>query len=199
MKKITIVFTVIFTMTVFSCSSDKLTNDVAIKIIETNFYKDCEQKLNTITFSIRNDYKKVMESLKEAEKLGLVDIKQTTTRDIQGSYINIKAIPTQKAISEYGGKQENSMSGKRAYFKVATVEVVEIIGISINKESNTATVRFTYKLNPTELYNIRWSKYHSQSPDCPKGNIEDEVTFIKYDTGWKMEQPKSELELMLGK
>lgn len=196
MKKIKS-FALFLLITTVGCfaQTGRLTNQIAQKIIQKEFKRDCEQKLTLETFTIRKGHEQLTSYFKEAERKGYLRVNYYTIKDIQGSYQKIKATLTEKAKSELSGKSKSGMYGKTTYYKVATTQVVKILGISTSNDGNSALVRFSYRLKPTALYNLR--KYKSGSSNCSNNIIQQDVKFIKFDTGWQMEQPKTEQEKLL--
>ncbi|MEP0264209.1 hypothetical protein [Dokdonia sp.] len=61
--------------------------------------------------------------------------------------------------------------------------VKDIVGISVNQETKTAIVRFSYITETTPFQKIRFSKRRG----CEITQGEEEVTFVLYDTGWKIQ------------
>jgi len=82
-------------------------------------------------------------------------------------------------------------------FKTNDIDFDQITGIAINKESQTATVRFTLKaINVTPiartLSSIGYIKYSLDNP------ISGELIFKKFDNGWQLQsdQNKSSNEIV---
>lgn len=176
------IYTILLSILFLSCTSDKLTNKIALQIIKNEFNANCIQSLSSKIYSHNENYNKRIKTFKKLESKGVVTLKTKWIGHGTGNYSEVEAIPTEKV------KRELAVGYK---FKVAATEIIEILGISVSKEANSAIVKFSYQLSPLSLFELRKTKFSEKYNDCIQGIVEEEVKFIKYDTGWKMEQPKS--------
>lgn len=158
--------------------SNKLSTEVAMAILQKNFEKKCKQKLWIALDTHRNrfDDRQKLQDLeqiyKKLQQQGLLTIKD------YGDFF--QANFTNKGLSKYGIRNIY-----KDQVTVAQSEIVQIIGIS--QTDNDATVRFSYRYVPSELYNMRRHFNYPKKDNCPNGIIEEKVKFKKYDTGWLIE------------
>lgn len=61
----------------------------------------------------------------------------------------------------------------------------EILGISVNQKAKTAVVNYSYEKKATPFWELAKKKHGN---GCPTGTLENEATFIYYDTGWKIKK-----------
>ncbi|GGI58470.1 hypothetical protein [Winogradskyella haliclonae] len=174
MKKLLISFSLLLSLV--SCSSQvNLSNDEALAILKDNFKDDCVTIVQQRTLSHWTNHDEIMFGFQELEQSGLIKIEQKrVARGHFNTTTEFRWKPTAKAEAEYK---------KAGYaYLVSRANVLEIIGISLNEEAKTATVRFTYENKPTVFHLIRDKK-----SKCPEGINEATANFTFYDTGWKME------------
>jgi len=178
MKHILLAFS--FLIMLVSCSSRvNLSNDEALTLLKENFKDDCVAYVWQETLSHSSNHKEILSAFRKLEKLGLVSIQKKQVQVRAGAY-RVKTVtefnwkPTQKGKSDY----------KKIGFAsiVSQAHIVEIIGISVNEEAKTATVRFKYENKPTVFHPIRMN-----TSQCKKGIKEATVHFRLYDSGWNME------------
>ncbi|GAA3651759.1 hypothetical protein [Flavivirga jejuensis] len=72
---------------------------------------------------------------------------------------------------------------KNRTFLLGNAELLEITGIAENSEKGSAIVRYKYKWSPTPFYELR-----KDNESCSVLPSEDEVEFIKFDTGWQVKK-----------
>lgn len=74
-------------------------------------------------------------------------------------------------------------------FKIHDIDFDQITGISVDKETKTATVRFTLKAtNVTPVARALSSEYIKYSLDNP---ISGELIFKKFDNGWQLQSDQN--------
>lgn len=107
----------------------------------------------------------------------------------------LSLFPTDKGQPYYLGQGENNSN--KYMFKTNYIDFDQITGISIQKESQTAIVRFSLKatnITPIArtLSKINYIKYSLDNP------IIGELIFIKFDNGWQLQsyQNKSSNEIV---
>ena len=100
--------------------------------------------------------------------------------------------PTEKGKPYYLGQNSNVYM-----FKIHDIDFDQITGISVDKETKTATVRYTLKAtNVTPVASALSSNgYIEYSLDNP---LNGELIFKKFDNGWQLQsdQNKSSSELL---
>ena len=189
MKNSILIFATIALAILFGCNQAKLTNDDAsVLIIKT---------LN-LPVSYRHDISKRpnMGSLFELDPLreaGLI-----TGSESLDSYTPIQIQITEMGKPSYLGENNNAYM-----FKTNDIDFDQITGISINKEEQTATVRFTLKATNITLAACAFAKsaagfsgrkYINYSLINP---LNGELNFKKFDNGWQLlEQGKSSSDLL---
>lgn len=165
---------------IVSCTNESLTSEEAKTILQQNFNVNCLSRriVNMTSTSDNEHYNKFYPKFKQLEEQGLFEISIKKWSDYAGREQNFNLIPTERIKSDL--MEDNQ-------YIVAKAEIIQILGISMNKEMKTATVLFTYKFVPTALFDLK-------TADCGTANIEQEMEFVKYDTGWKLKQPKNEVQ-----
>lgn len=162
-----------------SCSKDKLTNEMAFEILSQDYDYQCYDWL--VSFSDRfsgnvweeiNKKSIIPESYKILEKL-----------QNEGYIHSLKNKNNARLIFNLTEKGEAFRKNRKSNFIVANAKLLEITGISENTENGTAIVRYKYKWEPEAFYELRKNK-----DNCSTSPAEDEVEFVKYDTGWKVKK-----------
>lgn len=179
MKKV--LFGIITLIFLSSCSNDNLTSAVALEILKNNYKNNCYQDLAGGRYYWYGSYyqrvKNSAEMLKKIKNLK------------QKGYINsYEEIFDGRDLKFYYSNKINNFkkNNSKNIYEVAKSEVTEVIGVSNNESNNTATVRFKYILIPNDLYEVRKNYQKSSKDNCKLREYEQEVEFIKYDTGWKI-------------
>lgn len=183
MNKIISILIVIFF--VLSCTDDSLTNEQALNILQSEYKQHCTNPIKTSSYSNHQDFSKFSKIFKEAEKNGIASLETRNGKDIYGSYTHLK-IKVNKTL-----RDKYRQGNYKPKYIVASSEITEIQGISISEDKTKATVRFNYKFKPNELHPLMFNK------GCDMNILEDEITFTKFDTGWKMDRQKTEEEKLM--
>ncbi|QMU63084.1 MAG: hypothetical protein GKR88_01540 [Flavobacteriaceae bacterium] len=161
-------------------SQTKLSSEKAMTILTKNFKVSCSKRLLFSFNSYNKQYNTNMRNATSAEKNGLVTINKRFISGIGGGgRYEITLRPTEAMKSEY-------FVGNKKY-RIADGVVTEILGISHDKNTNKATVRFSYKYRTNDLYYLR-GKIHGKRVACSTETFEDEATFTLYDTGWRLDK-----------
>lgn len=166
--------------------SDKLSNEIALEILNNNFSNNCYQKLLGGKYSYNGTFEKRIDKYKNNRVQEFLTILQNLeskglVRSIENRQNHLKFILSNKT-NEF--KKANS----KDLYLIAKSEVTEIIGIANNENSGTAIVRFKYKLTPTDLYEIRYYYNNQNKDNCKLQEYESELEFIKFDTGWQIKK-----------
>jgi hypothetical protein len=182
--------TVVITIAFTSCNQTKLSNEEAKELIITS--------LNLpVTFGHNIDKIPSMSSgfqLDGLRKAGLIN---------GSEYLDSRRL-IEIQITELGKSSFLGENNNTYMFKTNNIDFNQITGISINKEEQTATVRFTVKATNVTLAayalantNAGFSgkKYINYSLIKP---LIGELIFKKFDSGWQLqfEQGKASAELL---
>lgn len=195
MKNIALLIILMTSILFTNCSQDKLNNSDAEKLIRATL---------KLPKSFNNSVGEGIGQLTNAEiRLNALQddglITYTKEWDDNSGYI-LSVTPTEKGKPYFIGLGSSTLYKNRQgfLFKTHDIDLDQITGISINKESQTATVRFTVKaINVTPVANslnrVQYFEYYSL--DSP---INGELVFKKFDNGWQLEssQNKSASELL---
>ena len=179
MKKITTAFTVIFVvLTMVSCKQLKMTNKEAQTLVAQTLnlpQKFSKKVAGTADIGDESD---------ELKKAGYIT---KSGNWVDGYYLNVTDMGKQYLVSI--GK--DAVYGTSTLtFKTLDIDFGEITGVAINKDQETATVRFTLKAtNVTPIGRII-----VRNIDGPKNG---ELVFKKFDNGWQLAaNNKSGLDLV---
>ena len=181
MKSIKIFATSILLTLIFSCNSDELSRGIAEKLIRSNFQKTEVQEFKiyksgyeygSLQVSGRGGEVKLHERL---HNLGMVKCTKRGGYDIPGiAKMEITAKGKQYVV--------NSRSDRYYSFatcKLSDVEFGEITGISQQKGSNTALVKYTQVRKVTPF---------GTAVNLNDGPFEISINFTKYDDGWRIDK-----------
>jgi len=128
-----------------------------------------------------------LRALQEASLITYTDEQKFDMSTYQ-HYDVLNIIPTAVIKPYYLGKNANSF-----IFKTYDTDFDQITGIAINKEQQTATVRFTTKAINVNLvatvlsrtpYAFSGKNYITEILDRP---VSHELTFKKFDSGWQLQ------------
>ncbi|WP_188375377.1 hypothetical protein [Winogradskyella haliclonae] len=179
MKKILLSFCVVVLL--ISCSSGvNLSNDEALKILTSEYSNFCESRIQAHTSLYNNaspDATLLYLRELEQQNLGVIKENQHYGRG-KKTYKDYVFKPNEKTIELYRGSAER-------LYKITEADVQKIIGISINEEAKTAQVKFTYNMVETPFKPIVLGRKGSCNATS---NLEAEVTFVLYDTGWQLQK-----------
>ena len=142
-----------------SCSGDKLTSSKALELLNKDYNDDCyaeilhyydkrypERYLNQIRamqkFSRIWNHQQIMAKFSELEDMGLVTVERQGDRITQ--------------ITGTTGQMKKIYN--KNHFKVLTSQVTEVLGVSQEDDSNTASVRFKITYNQTPFYEMGYAK-----------------------------------------
>jgi hypothetical protein len=172
------------------CTNQKLTKENALEILKRDFKEKCYQGLiSDNIYYYGNYYQKVSKSNEEdiAEIHSyIMELKK------QGYVTSVEDKPRymQFTLTSKGKRYQSSKKDRIGkLFEVATSEVVEVLGISENKNTGTAIVKFRFKYKPSPFYNIRRYKYKYMHKDnCKDPFYEHEVEFRKFDDRWEIKK-----------
>lgn len=170
-----LIVTAVFLLLLGCDAQNKLTNEEALKIIKEGYRDLCMNQVKRFFSSsqegpnfmaFENYYTSLMEE-------GLM-VYEAKTHPNGTSVIEIKEY-TELAKQKYKATPEN----------VGIMEFVpkEIVGISIDPNSNKAKVICKGDYQKTPFFKIVRSR-----TDCKESKgVEKEVTLVRYDTGWRLE------------
>lgn len=190
MKNTVLIFVTIANAIVTSCTQIKLSNDEAKSLIVKSL---------KLPVSFRHDINKRPSMGSGFELDGLRNARLITGSEYLDSRRLIEIQITEEGKSCYLGENDNVYM-----FKTNDIDFDQITGISINKEEQTATVRFTikatnatraaYALSQTDA-GFSGKKYINYSLDNP---LSGELVFKKFDNGWQLlsDQNKSSSDLL---
>ncbi|WP_299676194.1 hypothetical protein [uncultured Dokdonia sp.] len=168
------------TLSVFMlCSCDSgiaISNDKAIEILRASFTEDCYDLMTQRTLTNWDTHRTTYAIMKELEGLGLITIQQKNV----GYGINSVATeyrwkPTEQSETEF-------KKGGYVYL-ITSALIKDIIGISVNEEAKTASVRFSYEAVASPFYMLRKNK----NSECKSVLKEATAHFVYYDSGWRLE------------
>ena len=174
MKKICLV---IILAVLYSCTSKiTLSESEALVILQKDYNADCY----SFIYDRMNDWKSNKNYVDafydlEAKKLVTISRKETFIHGRSTGYI-LSWKPTDEGL-KYKSK-------KSKQYKLTELIVKDIIGISINQETKTAMVRFSYDVVHTPFKKVQNRSYGN----CKSSTGEYELEFIQYDTGWKIKK-----------
>lgn len=184
MKKSLFLFTLVFFASLIfifsSCNNVKLTNQEA-------------QSLVTKTLNLPQKFSKAVPANWNFEPVGKLEREGYVSKYgvgyiVQHYRLNI----LDKGKPYYMGTQGKDSEGEDIpIFKSFDVDFNEITGIAINKEAQTASVRFSLKaINITPIGNLL-----EENINNPRNG---ELVFKKFDNGWQLEsdQNKSGVEFV---
>lgn len=189
MKNSILIFATIALSILSGCNQTKLTNDDAKALIT-----------NTLNLPVtyRHDINKRPSMGSGFELDGLREAGLITGSEYLDSRRLIEIQITELGQSSFIGENDNAYM-----FKTNDIDFDQITGISINKEEQTATVRFSLKAKNATLaaYALAKTKagfsgnnYINYSLINP---LNGELAFKKFDNGWQLlEQGKSNSELL---
>lgn len=181
---------------IISCSNGELKHTEALEILQQEYLNSCEQEIVEHYLSTNKNYNVIYNNAMSLRDEGYVTLKERhkQANHYTGAWTDLDIYPTEKGKSFLVRKGSYSRGAK---YKIATAKVIDVIGISHNE--NEATVKFSYTYEPTPLYTIRASLDINRNniKECASGSLEGQVVFKKFDSGWKMEQPKTEEQKLL--
>lgn len=172
--------------TLCSCDSKiNLSHEEALEILQASFTEDCFSPMTERTLTNWDTHSETYAVMKELENLGLITISQKQVPYGFNSWATeYRWKPTERAETEFK---------KGGYVYLTTSALIsDIVGISINQEEKKATVRFTYQTAQSPFYMLK----NNRSP-CKEFSKETTANFRLYDSGWKLEQPKTEKQNLL--
>lgn len=165
----------------YSCSDYvELSSEEAFSILQDNFEQPCAKKLLLSFNSVDPNYDTYISNASLAQDEGIVKITERFISGIGGGgRYEISVEPTQEMKAEF-------LIGGNLY-RVADGYIVEILGISQDKKSKKATVRFSYKYQPNQIYAMR-GKIQGKREECSTETFEEEAAFTLFDTGWMLDK-----------
>jgi len=177
MKKYTLIcFSLVLTC---ACAqtSKKLDNSTALKGLRVFYKKSCKSEIVDYFSSLPNNpnYYHYEYYTNELKKKGLITLSK---RKYKNGKVGLKIDYTDLAAQKYRAGP-GFYSFKAEVFKFSPME---IIGIS-HHNGNKADVLFKGNMEPTIFYKI--VKKNSKCKQLK--DMEQKVTFIRYDTGWRIE------------
>ncbi len=164
-----------------SCTRQvELSSKEAYDILLKNYKNPCSKGLLFSFNSLDKNYDSFISDVSLAQDEGIVTVTKRFISGIGGGgRYEISMQPTREMKSEF------FMGGNK--YRVADGYIVEILGISHDNDINKATVRFSYKYQPNQIYKIR-GRTRGKRKECSTETFEDEATFTLYDTGWKLDK-----------
>jgi|GEM_PF-1820655 len=189
-KIIMILSVIVLALITTSCNQTKLSEDEAKALVV--------KSLN-LPVSYRHDIDKRPSMGSGFELDGLRNAGLITGSEYLDSNTPIQIEITEQGKSSYIGENESAYM-----FRTNQIDFDQITGISINKEEQTAVVRFTVKATNITPAGIALSQtqagfsgrtYINYSLNSP---INGEFSFKKFDNGWQLQtdQNKSSSELL---
>ena len=189
MKNIKFIFMLLISIALSSCNQTKLDNSEAAGLIKKTlelpktYREDCGWGSDVSMFGAAGK----LDALKED---GLISY----NIEYHGAFTDpsLYLTPTDKGKPYFMGQNSNIFM-----FKTNDIDFDQITGISIDKETQIATVRFTLKatnISPIarSLSRKGYIKYSLDNP------INGELIFKKFDNGWQLQsdQNKSSNEIV---
>jgi hypothetical protein len=171
-----------------SCNQIKLGNSEAEELIKTNLNLPHDYNIDILSHSSNEKYFNLL------QQSGLITWKFDWVEYWAGSVIS-RSYECDISLTDKGApflieknSNENPYPSLALYvykFKGYTINLNAITGISINKEDQTATVRYSLKASNITPFaqTLQGTKYvqHSLNTD-----IIGELVFKKFDTGWQL-------------
>jgi len=188
MKKINILVILLSSIAFISCNQIKLENSEAEELIKTNLNLPHDYNISILSHSSNEDYFNLL------QQSGLITWKFDWVEYWAGSVIS-RSYECDISLTDKGtpfliekNSNENPYPSMKLYvykFKGYTINLNAITGISINKEDQTAIVRYSLKASNMTPFaeSLQGTKYvkHSLNSD-----INGELVFKKFDTGWQL-------------
>ncbi|MCK9639747.1 MAG: hypothetical protein M0R39_07530 [Prolixibacteraceae bacterium] len=189
MKNRLIIFAAIIMALLPSCNQVKLTNDEAKALIVGTL---------GLPVTYRHDIDKRPSMGSGFELDGLRNARLITGSEYLDSRRPIEIQITEAGKSSFIGENNDSYM-----FKTNDIDFDQITGISINKEEQTATIRFSIKAKNATLaaYALAKTKAgfsgHNYINYSLVNSLNGELVFKKFDNGWQLlEQGKSSSDLL---
>jgi hypothetical protein len=188
MKKNLLIIVAIASISI-SCNNVNLSQDEAKTLIVQSLH---------LPFIFRFDINKRASFDNDFAVYGLYKAGLTTGGDYYpGQTINIQ--PTELGKPSYLGDNGNAYM-----FKTNDIVFVQITGIAINKDQQTATIRFTLKADNVTLagYTLAKAQGNLNGDKCIVYSLtrplNGELTYKKFDNGWQLatDENKSSLDLL---
>lgn len=159
-----------------SCTSkETLSNDAALQLISEKFDKKCYGNITTIFADNWKNYQELKTFWQNLERDYSVSIKSgnVAAGGIGQTVFQMRITPSQSTRNEF-------MQDKK--YLQARGKVSKIIGISINEEAKSASVKYEYIYEPTSFYPPA-----SINKRCSLEPQQATAELTLYDTGWKVE------------
>ncbi len=162
-----------------------------------NLSEQDAQTLVKSSKSLPHDYPVIIRNSSDNEAIlnllqqnGLITWKFKWGNDYNGHSFDCDIYPTDKGKGFFLGKSQQQgelgIMFENYMFKGYTMDFNQIVGISVNKENQTATVRYSQKatqVSPFAQLLANNTKFISQPLTS---DITEDVIFKKFDTGWQL-------------
>lgn len=178
-----------FVYLLISCNTLSLSNDEAQKLINSTLSLPKAYSMDVSLGDWGSPYRNgfYLHTLLEE---GFLYDNQGTTHDANGWLVNTRQLDVTEMGKPFFLGSNKKNNSDVLYFKMYDVDFGEIKGVLINKEQQTATVRFTLVAKNIAPYTMKAERrfgFESQK--------ETELIFKKFDNGWQPEsQDKNLLE-----
>jgi hypothetical protein len=191
----------ILTMLMFSCdessnhettetvieneTSEKLTRENALIILQESYTGE----ICTGSFMSKTNSSWGRDEEYNADKNKCIALEDSGYVSIHEDYDNRNGyFKMHLTIEDKGAKEYDASVGSFRGNAILTVEyATEILGMSFSDDDQQADVVFLVETKPTPFYSIALNR--GGSDKCSLlGTAEREVTFVKYDTGWRIKQ-----------
>jgi hypothetical protein len=176
----------------YSCTSVSISKEEVIEICkQEQIAQDCHFIFTKRTISNWNTYEADLKKFNSLVDLGLMTKSrsyQNRLTPISNYHTIVEFEPTEKAISEYSFENAGSgFGGPKGKVVFAKANIVEVVGIALNKEQKTATaiIKINYEKTPFSVF-----KGEKETPfGCNEISTKEiEITLKQFDSGWKLQQ-----------
>lgn len=188
MKKINPYLIILTSIVLMNCNQIKLGDAEAAELIQKNLKLPQDYNISILSHSSNEDYFNML------QQSGLITWEFDWVEYWAGSVIS-RSYECDISLTDKGApflieknSNENPYPGMNLYvykFKGYTINLNTITGISVNKEDQTATVRYILKASNITPFaeSLQGTKYvtHSLNSD-----INGELVLKKFDTGWQL-------------
>ena len=163
-------------LAMYSCSDSGLNEAEALSILKQDYEEICRSKIREYAYvnSNNSQHRYYYNQFKALESMGVLKIIVPAKKN--SKYRSVKLTRDAEVAFNYIPRNGGSVEFTR-------FEPKAIVGISMIGD-NKATVLFSGDMVANRLHSIINNKQFCK----PQNNAQREVTFTKYDTGWRLDK-----------
>jgi hypothetical protein len=188
MKKINTYLMILTSIALMNCNQIKLSGTEATELIQKNLKLPHDHNISILSHSSNEDYFNLL------QQNGLITWKFDWVEYWAGSVIS-RSYECEISLTDKGApflieknSNENPYPSMNLFvykFKGYTINLNTITGISVNKENQSATVRYILKASNITPFaeSLQGTKY---VPHALNSDINGELVFKQFDTGWQL-------------